>query len=68
MAIAAARARRRRVAYVDVDVHHGDGVQAAFYDDPRVLTVSLHETPLTLFPGTGWPAETGDAARRWAPR
>jgi acetoin utilization protein AcuC len=48
-----------RIAYVDVDVHHGDGVQAAFYDDPRVLTVSLHEHPMTLFPGTGLPAETG---------
>ncbi|WP_019632302.1 acetoin utilization protein AcuC [Actinomadura atramentaria] len=48
-----------RVAYVDVDVHHGDGVQAAFYDDPRVLTISLHETPRTLFPGTGFPSETG---------
>ncbi|OEJ60158.1 acetoin utilization protein AcuC [Streptomyces agglomeratus] len=48
-----------RVAYVDVDVHHGDGVQAAFWDDPRVLTVSLHEHPRTLFPGTGWPEETG---------
>ncbi|WP_289848651.1 acetoin utilization protein AcuC [Actinoallomurus spadix] len=48
-----------RVAYVDVDVHHGDGVQAAFYDDPRVLTISLHETPRTLFPGTGLPKETG---------
>ena len=48
-----------RVAYVDVDVHHGDGVQAMFYDDPRVLTVSLHETPLTLFPGTGFATETG---------
>ncbi|MDR0342410.1 MAG: acetoin utilization protein AcuC, partial [Nocardiopsaceae bacterium] len=42
-----------RVAYVDIDVHHGDGVQAAFYDDPRVLTISLHEHPVTLFPGTG---------------
>ncbi len=48
-----------RIAYVDVDVHHGDGVQAAFYDDPRVLTVSVHESPLTLFPGTGYAAETG---------
>ncbi|MEU6751005.1 acetoin utilization protein AcuC [Spirillospora sp. NPDC046719] len=48
-----------RVAYVDIDVHHGDGVQAAFYDDPRVLTISLHETPRTLFPGTGFPTETG---------
>ncbi|WP_433329692.1 acetoin utilization protein AcuC [Spirillospora sp. CA-294931] len=48
-----------RVAYVDIDVHHGDGVEAAFYDDPRVLTISLHETPRTLFPGTGFPDETG---------
>ncbi|MCN9241220.1 acetoin utilization protein AcuC [Streptomyces sp. RY43-2] len=49
----------QRVAYVDVDVHHGDGVQAAFWEDPRVLTVSLHEHPRTLFPQTGWPQETG---------
>jgi acetoin utilization protein AcuC len=49
----------QRVAYVDIDVHHGDGVQAAFYDDPRVLTVSLHETGDYLFPGTGYPGETG---------
>ena len=48
-----------RIAYVDVDVHHGDGVQEVFYRDPRVLTVSLHETPLALFPGTGFPTETG---------
>ncbi|WP_326774648.1 acetoin utilization protein AcuC [Streptomyces sp. NBC_01445] len=48
-----------RVAYVDVDVHHGDGVQAAFWGDPRVLTISLHEHPRTLFPQTGWPEETG---------
>ncbi|MFB9833054.1 acetoin utilization protein AcuC [Actinoallomurus acaciae] len=48
-----------KVAYVDVDVHHGDGVQAAFYDDPRVLTISLHESPRTLFPGTGLPQDTG---------
>ena len=51
-----------RVAYVDTDVHHGDGVQAAFYDDPRVLTISLHEHPATLFPGTGLPGETGSGA------
>ena len=49
----------QRIAYVDIDVHHGDGVQAAFYDDPRVLTISLHEHPMTLFPGTGLPSETG---------
>jgi acetoin utilization deacetylase AcuC-like enzyme len=51
-----------RVAYVDVDVHHGDGVQAIFWDDPRVLTISLHESGRTLFPGTGWPEETGGPA------
>ena len=51
----------QRVAYVDVDVHHGDGVQEIFYNDPRVLTISLHETPLALFPGTGFPEETGGA-------
>jgi acetoin utilization protein AcuC len=49
----------RRVAYVDVDAHHGDGVQEAFYDDPRVLTVSLHQSGTTLFPGTGFPSEIG---------
>ena len=54
-----------RIAYVDVDVHHGDGVQAAFYDDPRVLTISLHQHPLTLWPGHGLAAPstaTGAAA------
>lgn len=48
-----------RVAYVDVDVHHGDGVERIFYDDPRVLTISLHETGQMLFPGTGFPNDTG---------
>ncbi len=48
-----------RVAYVDIDAHHGDGVQTAFYADPRVLTISLHQHPETLFPFTGLPAETG---------
>ena len=49
----------QRIAYVDVDAHHGDGVQVAFWDDPRVLTISVHEDPETLFPGTGRPGETG---------
>jgi acetoin utilization protein AcuC len=49
-----------RVAYVDIDVHHGDGVQEAFADDPRVLTISLHQHPATLFPGTGNSADIGD--------
>jgi acetoin utilization protein AcuC len=48
-----------RVAYVDIDVHHGDGVQAIFWDDPRVLTISLHESGRTLFPGTGFADEVG---------
>jgi acetoin utilization protein AcuC len=48
-----------RVAYVDLDAHHGDGVQAVFWDDPRVLTVSVHESGHTLFPGTGHARETG---------
>jgi len=51
-----------RIAYVDIDVHHGDGVQTAFWDDPRVLTISLHQHPATLFPGTGRPNETGGPA------
>ena len=52
-----------RIAYVDVDVHHGDGTQWIFYDDPRVLTCSVHESGRYLFPGTGWINErgTGDA-------
>jgi acetoin utilization protein AcuC len=49
----------QKVAYVDVDVHHGDGVEKIFYDDPRVLTISLHETGQMLFPGTGFPDDTG---------
>jgi len=49
----------QRVAYVDVDAHHGDGVQAVFWDEPRVLTVSIHETGIALFPGTGHARETG---------
>jgi acetoin utilization protein AcuC len=48
-----------RVMYVDVDVHHGDGVQWIFYDDPRVLTVSLHQSGEYLYPGTGFEDEIG---------
>ncbi|QDG62382.1 acetoin utilization protein AcuC [Pseudarthrobacter sp. NIBRBAC000502771] len=51
-----------KVAYIDVDAHHGDGTQNIFWDDPRVLTISLHETGLTLFPGTGFANETGGPA------
>lgn len=52
----------QRVAYVDIDVHHGDGVQAAFYDDPRVLTISMHQDPRTLYPGTGLASEVGSGS------
>jgi acetoin utilization protein AcuC len=48
-----------RVAYVDVDVHHGDGVERIFWDDPRVLTISVHESGRYLFPGTGFPEDIG---------
>ena len=49
----------KRVAYVDVDVHHGDGVERIFWDDPRVLTVSVHESGRALFPGTGFAGDVG---------
>ena len=61
VAVAVLRERYARVAYVDIDVHHGDGVQGIFYDDPRVLTCSVHEEGRTLFPGTGATDETGVA-------
>ncbi len=49
----------KRVAYIDIDAHHGDGVQEAFYETDQVLTISLHETGYTLFPGTGFEHEIG---------
>jgi acetoin utilization protein AcuC len=52
--------RGMRVAYVDIDAHHGDGVQWIYFDDPRVLTVSIHENGRTLFPGTGYVSEIGE--------
>lgn len=62
-AIAAVRARHgARVAYVDVDAHHGDGVQEIFYEDPNVLTISIHESGRYLFPGTGFVEELGQGA------
>ncbi len=51
--------RGLRVAYVDIDAHHGDGVQEAFFDDDRVLTISVHESGQYLFPGTGFVEELG---------
>jgi len=49
----------KRVLYLDVDVHHGDGVAYAFYDRHDVMTISLHQNPRTLFPGTGFEDEIG---------
>jgi acetoin utilization protein AcuC len=49
----------QRVAYVDIDVHHGDGVERMFWDEPRVMTISLHETGRVLFPGTGFAHDIG---------
>jgi acetoin utilization protein AcuC len=54
----------QRIAYVDVDVHHGDGVQAAFEEEPRVLTISVHESGRYLFPGTGFAPEAGEGPAR----
>ena len=49
-----------RVMYVDYDAHHGDGVQGIFYNDPEVLTLSIHESGRYLFPGTGFVDELGE--------
>jgi acetoin utilization protein AcuC len=59
LGVARARDAGHRVLYVDLDVHHGDGVQALFWDDPQVLTFSIHETGQALFPGTGFVEEHG---------
>ena len=59
LGIAVARDAGHRVLSVDIDVHHGDGTQALFWDDPEVLTISVHESGRTLFPGTGSVSETG---------
>ena len=59
VAIRRARDAGHRVLYVDIDVHHGDGVEGIFWNDPHVLTVSFHETGLTLFPGSGWVEDRG---------
>jgi acetoin utilization protein AcuC len=59
LAIARARLDGLRVLYLDFDVHHGDGVQAIHWNDPGVLTFSIHETGRYLFPGTGGVGELG---------
>ena len=56
--------REAKVLYIDFDAHHGDGVQRSFYDDSRVMTISLHETGRYLFPGTGDVLEVGDGLGR----
>ena len=67
VAIKALLDRGLRVAYVDIDAHHGDGVQNAFYATDQVLTISLHQTGQTLFPGTGHVQEIGtDQGRGYA--
>lgn len=60
LAVVRARAEGLRVLYVDLDVHHGDGVQAICYEDPGVLTLSFHESGRYLFPETGFPDEMGE--------
>lgn len=60
VAINALRKRGLRVCYVDIDAHHGDGVQNAFYRDADVMTISVHEGPRWLFPGTGDVNEVGE--------
>lgn len=66
LAIGRARDVGHRVLYVDLDVHHGDGVEAIFWNDPEVLTVSFHETGLSLFPGTGFVDDCGGPQARGA--
>lgn len=51
--------KEKRIAYIDIDAHHGDGVQEAFYNTNKVLTISIHETGRILFPGTGFEDEIG---------
>lgn len=57
--VAMLRDGAERVVYVDLDCHHGDGTEQVFWDDPRVLTISVHESGTTLFPGTGFADELG---------
>jgi len=59
LAIKYFRQQGLRVAYVDIDAHHGDGVQEAFFDDDQVLTISIHESGQYLFPGTGFVSDIG---------
>jgi len=64
VAIHVLKQKFRRIVYLDVDVHHGDGVQWLYYRDPQVLTISIHESGRFLFPGTGHPDEIGAGEAR----
>ncbi|MBW2345699.1 MAG: hypothetical protein JRF53_17190 [Deltaproteobacteria bacterium] len=61
------RSPELKIAYVDFDAHHGNGVQEAFYEDPRVLVISLHETGKTLYPWSGFETEIGKGIQRSFP-
>src|SRR6266566_1763942 len=58
------RATEAKILFLGFDAHHGSGVQHAFYDDPRVMTIMLHESGRTLFPGTGDVLEPGQGLGR----
>ena len=60
VAIAHQVEKGKKILYLDIDAHHGDGVQEAFYATDRVLTASIHESPDHLFPGTGYEEELGE--------
>jgi len=64
LAICILKRRFKKILYIDIDGHHGDGVQHIFYDDPQVLKVSIHESGLYLFPGTGFIDELGQGSGR----
>ncbi len=64
VAIHVLKQKYRRIVYLDIDVHHGDGVQWLYYRDPQVLTISIHESGRFLFPGTGHPDEIGEGEGR----
>lgn len=57
-------ARGRRVVYLDIDAHHGDGVQEAYYGSDQVLTISIHESGIYFYPGTGFEDEIGEGRGR----
>lgn len=59
IAIVTLKEKFKRIMYIDIDAHHGDGVQWFFYEDPQVLTFSIHESGMYLYPGTGYPDEIG---------